>query len=157
MDELLFYEYLSVIFLPYVTAVRSRLGLEDQPAVLLMDSALPHVSERVGGILGENDVIAITFPAHTRNVFQALDLVFFGALKKLKATATGEIDDGSADATILKLIQAYERAAMSATVGASFQEAGFEEGTTTRLFKIRIAQDKLREKPGFQELWAWNI
>jgi hypothetical protein len=127
MDEPLFYEYLSLIFLPYVTAVRSRVGLQDQPAVLLMDSALPHVSERVRGILGENDVIAITFPAHTTNVFQALDLVFFGALKKLKATARGEIDDASADATILKLIQAYEQAAMSTTVRASFRfvKAGY--------------------------------
>jgi hypothetical protein len=122
-----------------------------------MDSAFRHVSGRVRGILGENDVIAITFPAHTMNMFQALDLVFFGALKKLKATAMGEIDDGSAHATILKPIQAYEQAATSATVGASFQKAGLEEGTTTRLFKIRIAQDKLSENPGFQELWARNI
>jgi hypothetical protein len=33
--------------------------------------------------IGENDVIAITFPAHTTIVFQEVELIFFGALKKL--------------------------------------------------------------------------
>jgi hypothetical protein len=82
VDEPLFYEYLSTIFLPNVTAVRTRLELEDQPAVLLMNSALPHVSGRVRRILRENNVIAITFPADPITVFQALDWVFFGAMQR---------------------------------------------------------------------------
>jgi hypothetical protein len=46
-----------------------------------MDSASPHVSERVLQSLGRNKIMAIVFPAHTTNIFQALDLVFFGVLK----------------------------------------------------------------------------
>jgi hypothetical protein len=42
-----------------------------------MDSALPHISERILRSLGENNIIALTFPAHTTNLFQNLDLVFF--------------------------------------------------------------------------------
>jgi hypothetical protein len=132
---------LTTIFLPDVTAVRGRLELEDQPAVLLMDSALPHVSDPVRWILGETNVITITLPAHTTSTFQALDLGFFGSFKKLKATDTGEIDDGSDDATILKLIQAYEQ---TATVRGSFRKAELEEDTTTQPFKIRTTKDKLR-------------
>jgi hypothetical protein len=37
-------------------------------------------------LLGENKIMAVVFPTHTTNIFQALDLVFFSALKKLKQT-----------------------------------------------------------------------
>jgi hypothetical protein len=97
VDEPLFYEYRSTVVIPYVTAVRCRPELENDPAMFLMDSAFPYTSDRVRRILGENNIIAIIFPAHTTNWFQALDLVFFGALKKLKPTAVRKIDDGSAD------------------------------------------------------------
>jgi hypothetical protein len=58
-----------------------------------MDSASLHVSERVLQLLGCNKIMAIVFPTHTTNIFQALDLVFFGVLKKIKQTATGEFDE----------------------------------------------------------------
>jgi hypothetical protein len=61
----------------------------------LGDSSHP---ERVRQILGENHILAITFPAHTMSFFQAFDLVFFGVLHKLKASATGEFHDDSVNA-----------------------------------------------------------
>jgi hypothetical protein len=33
-------------------------------------------------LLGEDRVIALVFPAHTTNLFQVLDIGFFGAMKK---------------------------------------------------------------------------
>jgi hypothetical protein len=39
---------------------------------------------------GENHIKSIAFPAHTRNLFQALDLVFFGVPKKQNESTTGE-------------------------------------------------------------------
>jgi hypothetical protein len=157
VDEELFAEYLFTVFIPYVTCVRNRPELENEPAVLLMDSALPHTSDRVKRILGENNIIAITFPAHTTNLFQALDLVFFGALKKLKPSARGEIGDESVEGAITKLLQAYEQTATSATIRGSFRKAGLEANVTTRPFRIRVSEQKLRENPGFQELWARDI
>jgi hypothetical protein len=50
----------------------------------------------------------MTSPAHTTNVFQALDFVFFSALKKLKTIANGEFDDKPVNDQISKIIQAYE-------------------------------------------------
>jgi hypothetical protein len=47
LDEELFHEYISTVLIPYVFSLRSRLELVDQAAVLLMDSALPHTSERI--------------------------------------------------------------------------------------------------------------
>jgi hypothetical protein len=71
-----------------------------------MDSALPHTSERILRVSGESNVIALMFPAHTTNLLQALDLVFFGSLKDMKATTTGEFGDGSVHNHLTRLIQA---------------------------------------------------
>jgi hypothetical protein len=87
-------------------------------------------------------------------LFQALDLVFFGLLKKLKASATGEFDDDSVKAQVTKLIQAYEQTATSSTIRGSFRKAGYEHDTATRPFKLRVVQERLRENPGFQEMWG---
>jgi hypothetical protein len=54
-----------------------------------MDSASPHGVERLSQLWGRNKIMVIVFPAHTTNIFQALDLVFFSALKKIKQTVTG--------------------------------------------------------------------
>jgi hypothetical protein len=90
--------------------------------------------------LGEKNIVAITFLAHTTNLFQALDLVFFGALKKLKPTAVGEFDDGSVHAQITQLLQAYEPAATSATIRGSFGKAGMDLDVTALPFRIRIVE-----------------
>jgi hypothetical protein len=69
-------------------------------------------------------------------LFQALDLVFFGALKKLKATAVGEFEGESVNAQITKLIQAYEQTATSGTIRGAFRKAVLEMNTSMRPFKI---------------------
>jgi hypothetical protein len=157
IDEELFFGYISDVFIPYVLAVRNRPELESEPAVLLMDSALPHVSARILQKLGENNIIAITFPAHTTNLFQALDLVFFGVLKRLKATAQGEFDDDSVNAQLTKLIQAYEQTATSSTIRGSFRKAGLCLDVTAQPFRIRVEEQTVRENPGFKEVWDRNV
>jgi hypothetical protein len=85
----LLFEYTSHVF------IRRRPELAHESALLLIDSALSQTSNRVLRLLGENNVVVFPFPAPTTNLVQALDLVFFGALKRLKPTATGDCDDGS--------------------------------------------------------------
>jgi hypothetical protein len=122
-----------------------------------MDSAIPHTSERVRRLLGENSIIAITFPAHTTNLFRALDLVFFGVLKKLKVVATGEFDDDSVKGEVTQLIQEYERTATSSTMRESFRKVGFEHDTAIRPFQPRVMQERSRENPGLQEMSARDV
>jgi hypothetical protein len=85
ITEELFYEYISNVFLPYVLVVRDRPGFQNEMAVPLMDLAFPHMSECLRRQVGENNGLAITFPARPTNLFQALDPVFFRALKRLKS------------------------------------------------------------------------
>jgi hypothetical protein len=63
-----------------MATLRGQFG--NETAVLTMGSARPHISERVLGLLGQNKIMNTVFPAHTTNIFQALDLVFFAALEK---------------------------------------------------------------------------
>jgi hypothetical protein len=51
----------------------------------------------------------VAFPPHPTNIFQTLDFVFFGALKKLKTPADGQINDNFGNDQITKLIQAPSR------------------------------------------------
>jgi hypothetical protein len=88
---------------------------------------------------------------------QALGLVFFGVLKKLKASAVGEFDDDSLNADITKLIQVYEQTATSSTLRGSFRKAGLENDITTRPFKLQVIEESLRANPGFKEIWAQDV
>jgi hypothetical protein len=91
-----------------VASLRVEPQFENETAIVMMDSALPHVSEHVLRLSGKNKIMAIVCPAHTMNIFQALDLVFFSGLKKLKQTAAGEFDDGAVNEQITKLVHADE-------------------------------------------------
>jgi hypothetical protein len=116
-----------------------------------MDSAPAHRSERVLRPLGENKILAVVFPAHTTNIFQAIDLVFFGAIKKLKATVPGEFGEDSMGEQILKLLQAYEQIVTSMTIRSSFQKAGIYPIVESGALRVNFDEKKLRNKAGFKE------
>jgi hypothetical protein len=157
VNEELFYEYLTEVFVPYVNSLRRAEPFSGQLAVCLMDSASPHVSERCLRYLGGNGILVVAFPAHTTNIFQALDLVFFGALKKRKAGAGGEFGDGSVEDQITKLVRAYEQTATSATIRGSFRKAGMVPDTSERPFKLVFDEARVRENEGFKEIWDRDI
>jgi hypothetical protein len=141
----------------YLANLRTTEAFSDKYAILLMDSALPHVSERCLRLFGGNYVLSVAFPAHTTNIFQALDFVFFGALKKLKMAAGGEFDDDSVSIEISKLVQAYEKTATSITIPSSFRWAGMVLDTSGRSFRFTVNEESLRENPGFKRIWDRGI
>jgi hypothetical protein len=124
IDEQLFYDSLSGIFIRYFANLRSHNIFSRDVVICQMDSASSHVSERCVWLSYQNHVLAMAFPAHTTNILQALDLVFFGALKKLKATVQGQFNDDSVHDQITTLVEASEQKATSRTIGASFCKAG---------------------------------
>jgi hypothetical protein len=99
----------------------------------------------------------LTFPVHTTNLFQALDLVFSGSLNYFKATTAGEFGDDLVNGQIMKMIQAYEQTATPGTIRGSFRKAGMISNTTTRPFKIHIDEDIMRQSPGLQAVWERNV
>jgi hypothetical protein len=108
-------------------------------------------------MLGQNKIIALTFPAHTTNLCQALDLVFLGTLKHFKATAAGEFGDDSVNAQITKITPADEQTATTGTIRRSFRKAGMIPDTATRSFKIRVDEDTMRQSPCFEAISEGNV
>ena len=78
IDEDIFYEYIKDVLIPYVKVIRKNKIYAKEFSVLLMDSCIPHLNQNTLKILGKNGIKAITFPAHTTNIFQPLDLTLFG-------------------------------------------------------------------------------
>jgi hypothetical protein len=73
-------------------------------AVLLIDNCLPHASDDVVAVLTSVQMRIITFATHKTQVFQMLDVVLFGALKK-HATGLKSLDEEQSAADFL--LKAY--------------------------------------------------
>jgi hypothetical protein len=116
-----------------------------------MQSTSPHVSAPFLRVLGDNDVMVVAVPAHTRNIFQACDLVFCGALNKLMATAQGESGDDSASDVITKLVRGQQKTATSITVCGSFATAELVPDTSVPPLRLTIEEDKIRNNQASRE------
>jgi hypothetical protein len=78
----LFQQYVRTVLIPFINRVRTNDRLAGKPAILLMDNCSIHTRPEVLKMLREHDVKVMTFPPHTTQVSQALDLSLFGLLKK---------------------------------------------------------------------------
>jgi hypothetical protein len=78
----LFQQYATTVLIPFINQVWTNDQLAGKPAILLMENCRIHTRPEALKMLRDHDVKVITFPSHTTQVFQALDLSLFGALKK---------------------------------------------------------------------------
>jgi hypothetical protein len=79
--------------------------------------------------------------------------VFFGALKKLKASARGEFEEDSVNDIITKLAQASEQTATWVTIHTSLLTAGKIADTSSRPFRLKVDEGTPWENEGFKEIW----
>jgi hypothetical protein len=76
---------------------------------VLMDNCSPHIAVGVIAVLTSVRVRVITFASHTTYIFQTLDVVLFGAMKK-HATGLETLDEGlSAAAFLLKVYHDFKQ------------------------------------------------
>jgi hypothetical protein len=84
--------------------------LEACEAVLLMDNCSSHMSDDIVAVLIRVRVRIITFTTHTTHIFQVLDVVLFGALKR-HATGLETLDEEQpAAAFLLKVYYDFKQA-----------------------------------------------
>jgi hypothetical protein len=108
VNRKLFLDYLKTIFVPYLTEIRDSEELDGCEAVLLMDNCSPHIADDVIALLTSVRVRVITFAPHTTHIFQMLDVVLFGAMKK-HATGLETLDEEqSAIAFLLKVYHDFK-------------------------------------------------
>jgi hypothetical protein len=87
-------EYTNSIFVLYLIERPERQGFEAYEVELLMDNGSCHLSDYVLALLTRERVRILTFDTHTTHIFQILDLVLFGVLKK-HVTNLGTLADGN--------------------------------------------------------------
>ena len=156
MDKNYFLEYIKEVLIPYIVLVREKLNCPNEEAILLMDSCSPHVFIDVLKLLGENNIIAFTFPPHTTNLFQPLDLSLFGALKSFKSHVSSEEDGKYIKSCISKLLKSFEQVSTSFTIRGSFKRAGLIPIMNVVPHLAQCNVSLLIDKYDFKNIWDRN-
>jgi hypothetical protein len=80
----LFLEYISIIFITYLIQRRDSEEFAECEAVLLMEDCSSHMREADIALLRCARARVVRSAPHTTQIFQVLDVVLFGALKKTR-------------------------------------------------------------------------
>jgi hypothetical protein len=157
ITKTLFFEYIQSVFVPFVHSVRVKLNSINATAVLLMDNASVHLDSELIQLLTNNNILVLTFPPHSSHIFQPCDLTLFSAFKAEKSLLKPEKPRNSKIGQILLLIEAFEKAAVSRNVRASFKKAGIKTTGTTIPRIIEIDELTLRTGKAFSIIYEFNL
>jgi hypothetical protein len=109
LDACLFLEYVNTIFVSYLTVLRETEEFEAHGAVLLMDNCLNHTFGNAIAVLTKERVKIITFALLITHIFQILDVVLFGALKKHDTGLTTLEEEQTTAAFIIKVYHDFKQ------------------------------------------------
>jgi hypothetical protein len=97
----------------------------DSPAILFLDNCFSHSTEHIIGCLSADKIKILTFLPHSSQIFQILDLVFFGVFKSItKRLGTNESIPVMAYHAMC-MFKVCEAAGVSSAVKPCFARAGF--------------------------------
>jgi hypothetical protein len=133
--------------------LRESAQFEASEAVLLMDDCSPHVSDDIVAVLTSVPVRIITFAPYTTQVFEILDVVLFGVLKKHPTGLNSLDEEQPAAAFFLKVYHDFKQIMMEINIWGTFVAIGLthdiEQSPDGRFFD----QEKLGQSLGFLGLW----
>jgi hypothetical protein len=152
-----FEEYIRMVFLPNLNELRSLEEFANEEAVLLMDNCPSHVGELILGILRDARVRVISWPPHTTQIFQELDVSLFGVLKRKRQYKLPIQDDQGTTAFVLKTYRAFKQTMVEANIWGAFRELGFEFDTSVEPYRLCFREEILRATPAFREIWALDF
>jgi hypothetical protein len=118
-----------------------------------MNNCSAHVTPAIFRLLGENHIKIVTFAPHSTNVFQALDLSFFGVFKTKKKFQMDQDDNKTFAATIHELVRQFDSVATPKNIRGSFVRAGFSYGTETIPYVFEFSRERMMENAGFRQVW----
>jgi hypothetical protein len=131
----------DTVLVPEVESNRTLEGCNNKPVILFCDNGSVHCPEGILQKLARQVVIVLTHPPHTSHIFQALDVLLFGVLKRAKKNQ--HCDDGLPAQVdhVLHLFGAYEQATTSTAVRASWVKTGcqYAEKDNTRYLTVNEA------------------
>jgi hypothetical protein len=116
VNAALFLEYNNDIFIPYLNELRESEQFHASEAVLLMENCPPHISDEVIAVLTNARVRVITFASHMTHIFQILDVVLFGALKKRASGLEMWNKESDTAAFIIRLYHDFKQTTVEANI-----------------------------------------
>jgi hypothetical protein len=153
----IFEEYIRTVFLPNLNELRSLEQFADEDAVLLMDNCSSHIGKVILALLRDARVRVITWPPHTTQIFQELDISLFGVLKRRGQYKLPFGDDQDTATFLLKTYRTFKQTMVEVNIWGAFQQAGFEFDVSVEPYRLRFEGAKLRASPAFQEIWSLDF
>jgi hypothetical protein len=154
MNSELFHEYISKVLVPYIDELRTNEEFAEKEAALLMDNCSIHGQYDSLKLLADHLVKVITFPPHTSQIFQCLDLSLFGNLKKRMNYKLPLETDETTAAFIKRIFHAMKQTLVEDNVRSAFVQLGLHYNIEADPYVLRFDEDVLRQSPGFTSLWA---
>jgi hypothetical protein len=102
-------EYVNSIFVPCLNELWESEEFEACEMISLIDNCSPYVSNDIVVILARVRVRIITFAYHTTYIFQMLNVMLFGALKKYVTSLETLDEKQPADAFLLKVYHDFKQ------------------------------------------------
>jgi hypothetical protein len=155
----LFLEYINIIFVPYLNKLQDSEELEELEeleaceAVFLMDNYSPHMSDDTVAVLTRVRVRIITFTLHMTNIYQVLDVVLFGALKKHAADLEILDEEQPAAAFLLKVYHDFKQTMIKVNIWGAIAAIEFTYDVKQNSYGRLFDEEKLRQSPSFVEPW----
>ena len=138
----IFFEWLKQCFIPQLGFRRTILQNPSAIAFVICDQASVHHSEEIDVLLRANNIRFVHFPPHASHIFQPLDLLTFGTLKRCLRRMNSESEDRPTQAArIHDIIQALQYSTVPMHIIGSFIRAGFSFKTDS--FPHPIIYDNL--------------
>ena len=114
------------------------------------------MSDSVLGKLARHGVLVITYPPHTSHVFQILDVLLFGLVKRAKKHQMRDDELSEHVDHVLRLFRADEAAMTSMTIRAAWIKAGFGHKSRNGTNYLSVDEREIRGSPGFREIWLFD-
>jgi hypothetical protein len=124
----------------------------EETGVLLMDNCPSHVSDNIIGLLTEAQVRVITLASHTTQLFQVLDVTFFGVLKRRLGYELPFEDEKETVTFIMKEYHDFKQTMVESNRWGAFRAIGFESDTEAEPYRLLFNEEKLRQSECFRDL-----
>jgi hypothetical protein len=154
MTSDIFINYIRTVLIPAVENNRLLPGCSKKPALLFCDNCSCHCKDDVMKELASHGILLITYPPHTSHIFQVLDILLFGQLKRIKKHLVRDLTLGRDLDHIMRIFRAYELATTSVMVRSSWEKAGFGFERRDRTTYLSVLEARIRESPEFAEVWG---
>jgi hypothetical protein len=128
-------------------------SLREEYAVVLMDNCSSHFTSAVIDLLSEARVRIVTFAPHTTKIFQVLDLLLSGVLKRCGHYQLPLQDDAGSAHFIRKVYRDSRFTMTDINIWKTFRGIRVIYSVVDEIQCVSFNEIILRESDGFRELW----